>query len=155
LIFLEENPFMVRTVLVATAGLLLATSASWAQNPTGSLRGTVQDSTGARIPSAAVSIDSTSSLHRAGVADSRGEFRVDDLPVGDYKIVVSANGFADAASEVTVQLGSVREVVATLKPSVLTQTVTVQGQASSITTQPLDPSSVVHQTIITSQDLAT
>jgi len=51
-----------------------------AQNPKGSLRGTVQDSTGARIPSAKVvarSVDS--SIQREASTEDRGEFRMDDL----------------------------------------------------------------------------
>ena len=43
----------------------------------------------------------------------------------------------------------------TLKPAVVRQTVTVQGESSSITTQSLDISSAVHQTVISSQDLET
>jgi hypothetical protein len=42
-----------------------------------------------------------------------------------------------------------------LKPQTVQETVSVQGQASSITTQPIDASSAVHQTAISTQDLQT
>jgi hypothetical protein len=127
-----------------------------AQNTRGTLRGTVQDSSGARIPAAKIAVESLdSALRREAVSDARGEFRLDDLPVSGYHVVVSANGFAAAISDVEVVLGSVREMNVTLKPAVVRQSVTVQGQASSITTQSIDTASAVHQAIVTSQDLET
>jgi hypothetical protein len=127
-----------------------------AQNTRGTLRGTVQDSSGARIAAATIAVESLdSALRREASSDARGEFRLDDLPVGGYHVVVSANGFAGAISNVEVVLGSVREMNVTLKPAVVRQSVTVQGQASSITTQSIDTASAVHQAIVTSQDLET
>src|SRR5262249_10894301 len=126
-----------------------------AQNPRGALRGTVQDASGARIPSAKIVVDAASSLRREATSDDRGEFRIDDLPVGSCHILVSSNGFADASSDVAVDLTFVREARVTLKPSAVSQTVTVQVQASSIATQPIDAASAVHQAIVSAQDLAT
>jgi len=142
-------------LLCGIAAFCLGVSSTPAQNPRGALRGTVQDASGARIPSAKIVVDTASSLRREATSDDRGEFRIDDLPVGSCHILVSSNGFADASSEVAVDLASVREVSVTLKPSAISQTVTVQAQASSITTQPLDAASAVHQAIVSAQDLAT
>jgi Carboxypeptidase regulatory-like domain/TonB dependent receptor len=134
--------------------LVFGVCVAQAQNTRGTLRGTVQDSSGARIPAAKIAVESLdSALRREAVSDARGEFRLDDLPVGGYHVVVSANGFAGANSDVEVVLGSVREMNVTLKPAVVRQSVTVQGQASSITTQSIDTASAVHQAIVTSQDL--
>ena len=126
-----------------------------AQNPRGALRGRVEDASGARIPSARVVVDAASVLRREATSDERGEFRLDDLPAGAYHVAVSATGFGDATAEVEVALGSVREISVTLKPSVLNQAVRVKGDASSITTQPMDTASVVHQAVVTAQDLET
>jgi hypothetical protein len=127
-----------------------------AQNTRGTIRGTVQDPSGARIPSAKIVVDAADfAFHRQGASNNSGEFRIDDLPIATYHIVVSANGFADAISDVQVLLSSVREMTVTLKPAVVRQTVTVQGESSSITTQSLDVSSAAHQTVISSQDLET
>ena len=126
------------------------------QNPRGSLRGVVQDATGGRIPGAQITIHAVdSSADRQAVADDRGEFRLDDLLPGVYALSVGADGFAPTSSGVRIAVGAVREVTVTLQPSILKQSVTVEGQASSITTQPLDTASSVHQAIITSQDLDT
>ena len=48
-----------------------------------------------------------------------------------------------------------REVTVTLKPAAPAETVSVQGQNSSITTQPIDLVSVVHQGVVSNQDLQT
>jgi hypothetical protein len=127
-----------------------------AQNPRGSLRGTVQDVTGARIASAKIVVQSRdSSLRREASSEDRGEFRVDDLLPGAYSITVSATGFAAAQADVAIAVSSVREVTVTLKPAAPGETISVQSQNSSITTQPVDLVSVVHQGVISSQDLQT
>src|ERR1700751_3256169 len=127
-----------------------------AQSPRGSLRGKVQDASGARIPSAKVTLQSSdSAMRREGQTEDRGEFRIDDLPAGTYHITVSASGFADARADVSIAVSSVREITVTLKPSASAQSVTVQSQNSSITTQPIDLASVVHQGVIGVQDLQT
>jgi hypothetical protein len=138
-------------VTVAFAPFTLA-----AQNSRGTLRGVVQDSNGGRVPAAKIIVQaSESSFHREIASDSRGEFRIDDLLPGIYRVRVHANGFAEAKAEVTVQISSVQELDVTLKPQTVQQSVSVQTQISSITTQPLDTASAVHQTVITAQDLQT
>ena len=127
-----------------------------AQNPRGSLRGTVQDSTGARVASATIALEAVdSSLRREANSEDRGEFRLDDLLPGNYRIQVTAKGFAAAQADVVIAVATVREVTVTLKPAAPGETVKVEAQPSSITTQPIDLVSVVHQGIITRQDLQT
>jgi Carboxypeptidase regulatory-like domain/TonB dependent receptor len=127
-----------------------------AQNPRGSLRGEVQDATGARIPSARIVVQSVDSpVERTATSEDRGEFRLDDLLPGAYRITVSATGFLPAEAHVSVAVSSVREVTVTLQPAASAESVSVQGQNSSITTQPIDLVSVVHQGVITSHDLQT
>jgi hypothetical protein len=72
---------------------------------------------------------------------------------GSYKVTVTAQGFADAATEVRVAVSSVTEIAVRLKPAPVEQRVKVEGQASSIATQPVDTASAVHQGVITAQDL--
>jgi len=131
-------------------------SLAQAQNPRGSLRGAVEDSTGARIPSARIVVRlAESSLQREANCEDRGEFRVDDLQPGTYHVTVSASGFATAEADVPVSVSSVREVTVTLKAAGPGTSVNVQGTSSSITTQPIDLVSVVHQGVVSSRDLET
>jgi hypothetical protein len=136
--------------------LFLLPSASPAQNPRGALRGTVEDTSGSRIPSAKIVVQAAeSTFQRAAASDDRGEFRIDDLVPGTYRVVARAQGFAEASSDVKVVISSVQEIAVTLKPESVEQTVHVEGQASSITSEPIDAASAVHQTAITRQDLDT
>jgi hypothetical protein len=135
------------------SSLLLLTPGQ-AQSPRGSLRGSVQDVTGARIANATIVAQSSdSSLRREANSEDRGEFRIDDLLPGRYRIEVSAAGFSDAVAEVPIAVSSVREITVTLKPAASAQSVTVKGQSSSITTEPIDVASAVHQGVIGRQDL--
>ena len=126
-----------------------------AQNPRGALRGIVQDFSGGRVPSAKILVRAAeSSFQREITSDSRGEFRIDDLPPGAYHVKVQANGFAEANSNVKITVSSVQEITVSLKPQPVQQSITLDVEGpGSITTQPIDTSSAVHQTIITSHDL--
>jgi hypothetical protein len=127
-----------------------------AQNSRGTLRGTVQDIRGGRISSAKIVVQTPeSALQREATSDDRGEFRIDDLAPGGYQIVVTADGFARASADIKVIISSVQEITVVLKPQTVQQTVSVQGQASSITTQSIDSASAVHQAVITAHDLDT
>ncbi len=127
-----------------------------AQSPRGSLRGTVLDATGARVAGAKIILQSAgSSLEREATSEDRGEFRMDDLLPGAYHISVTAPGFAPAQTGIVIAISSVQDVNVTLKAAVAGQTVNVTAGASSITTQPIDLVSVVHQGVVSSQDLET
>ncbi len=136
--------------------ILLATPALLAQNSRGSLRGTVQDSTGARVASAKIIAQlSGSSIQRQAVSEDRGEFRLDDLQPGSYHITITATGFAPAQTVVAITVTTVRDIAVTLKPATTSATVNVQGTSSSITTEVLDTSSAVRGGVVGSQDLET
>ena len=145
---------MFRRTAASLVPILALLASTFAQNSRGSLRGAIQDATGARIASAKVILESVnSSLRREAETEDRGEFRVDDLPSGDYRLTANAAGFATAEARVTIALNSVREVRVTLRAIASSEMVNVRGQNSSITTQAIDLASVVHQGVITSQDL--
>ncbi len=127
-----------------------------AQNPRGSLRGTVQDATGARVASAKIVLQATdSSLRREATSEDRGEFRLDDLLPGAYRMMVSATGFASAQADLTIAVSLVRDVTVTLKPSAGAESISVVGASSSITTETLDVSSAVRGGVVGSHDLET
>ncbi|MGB7585382.1 MAG: carboxypeptidase regulatory-like domain-containing protein, partial [Terriglobales bacterium] len=127
-----------------------------AQIATGSMRGVVQDSSGARLAHAKIVVRASgSAFERHATTDDHGEFRLFDLLPGDYQLTVSVPGFAEAHAKVELIVSSVRDYTITLRPIGAKETVQVTSQASSITTQPIDLVSAVHQTVVTSQDLET
>jgi hypothetical protein len=149
----------MKTKSIQSAFALLAillTASLHAQNPRGALRGTVQDVTGARIPAARIVAHlSASSTVREATSEDRGEFRIDDLPAGNYRIRVSATGFATAQADVVIAVATVRDITVTMTPTPVQETVNVRAETSSITTQPIDLASAVHQGVVTHQDLET
>ena len=142
--------------LAVLLGLLLAAGAALGQSIGGSLRGTVQDSSSARIVSAIIAVrapgDATA---RSVLSDGRGYFRIGDLAPGYYRVTVTAKGFTVAAADVSIEVSSIQDITVTLSPSAVQQTVGVEAQSSSIATQAIDLASQEHQSVITSHDLET
>jgi hypothetical protein len=145
-----------QTTFALTLFAILLTTTLHAQNSRGSLRGTVQDASGARIASAKVEAQlSGSSMQREAVSEDRGEFRLDDLLPGNYRITISAAGFAPALATVSIAVATVRDVTVTMKPAATSTSINVQGSSSSITTEITDTSSAVRGGVVGSQDLET
>jgi len=120
----------------------------------GALRGTVLDASGGRIVSAQVAVtDAAKSLRREIRCDERGEFRIEDLLPGSYNLSVNAKGFAEVRAVVTVAVSSVQTVTVLMHPQSVSEKVLVKGTAESITTEPLDTASAVHQAVVYRQDL--
>jgi hypothetical protein len=125
-----------------------------AQSPNGSLRGEVEDATAARVVGARVVVQAAgSSISRAATTNGRGEFRIDGLLPGPYRVVVTASRFAEATANVDVAVSVVRDISVTLKPEAARETVNVRGGASSITTETVDTASAVHGGVVGSKDL--
>src|SRR5579864_1486052 len=137
-------------------GAMLLPVAGYGQNPTGTLRGDVQDPKGARVPAATVVVQAVgSSLKREIKSDDHGEFRLSELLPGTYHVTVDAPGFSQAQADVTVIVSSVRDITVTMHPAAVEETINVEAQPSSITTQPIDLAGAVHQATVSTQDLQT
>ena len=94
--------FIVRIKEIALCLLLLFgfANALPAQEITGNISGTVTDTSGAAVPDAKVDLLSASTgAERSTTTTSAGIFFFTSLPVGDYTIIVSKDGFKK--SEVT------------------------------------------------------
>ena len=142
--------------VILFAGILMCAALASAQNFRGSIAGTVEDRSAARVPFAKITVHSAeSSYERDATADQNGTFRVGDLLPGAYLVTVSAAGFSKASSDLTVEVSSVRQIQVTLEPAGVEVRVHVRGQASSITTQPMDITNTVNQGVVTAQDLRT
>jgi len=94
-----------------------------------------------------------SSIVREATADAHGEFRIEGLLPGSYRVTVTAKGFAQATADVDVAVSVVRDITVTLKPATGRETVNVKGISSSITSETIDTSSAVHGGVVGSHDL--
>ena len=148
-----------RHLLLSRASLfllcgLVSLAQAVAQNPRGTLWGTVEDSSGARVAAAIITVTNPEfSLARQTQSDDRGEFRIEELPPGEYRVTVNAPGFSEATSEIVVAVSSVREINVTLRPRDIAEKVIVNTNSQSITTEPLETASAVHQAVAYRQDL--
>lgn len=127
-----------------------------AQAPNGSLRGEVQDASGRRVAGAKISVTAKEfGSQREVLSDEAGQFRVNDLVPGAYRVLSSAPGFAQASTEVNVVISVVRDLSVVLKPETVRESVNVESHGSSITTEPIDTASTVQQGAVSSRDLET
>ena len=74
--------------------VVLAGANAFAQQITGSIRGTVSDPSGAVVDAAAVTANQTETgLTRTATTDHTGAYVLLELPVGHYHLQVEAKGF--------------------------------------------------------------
>ena len=113
--------------------LVLAMAAGYGQTFRGAINGTVTDPSGAVVPSAmvkATNLGTGTSYSMATTTD--GQFAFQDLPLGTYKVSVSAKGFRDVAvDKVAVTAGSVYTLP--LKLAVGQEATTVEVSAAALT----------------------
>jgi len=151
------RPILLPRAVILTIFLLLFASTPRllrAQDPNGALRGRVEDVSGARVGGARVVAQAAgSSVSRTATTNGQGEFRIDGLLPGSYRVIVTASGFAEATADVDVAVSVVRDINITLKPEGRHETVDVRGIPSSITAETIDTSSAVHGGVVSSQDL--
>ena len=134
--------------------LALLPPALHAQNPTGSLLVTVQDSSGARVAGASVALTQEKfGTSRAGKADAQGETRFESLQPGNYTVTVNAIGFAETTAAVVVAVSSQPVAVVTLHPQSVRESVEVRDRGPSLASQPIETTSSTIKTVITSSDL--
>ncbi len=116
-------------LVLSFAALLFASNAS-AQ--TASLRGQVQDPSGAVVPGAAISLNGSGQTFQAR-AGADGQYMFRALSAGSYSITASARGFAPLTlPDIVLAPGQVRSVNLSLAIAVEQQEVTVEGHNQTV-----------------------
>lgn len=100
-----------------------------AQVANGIIEGLVTDASGAVIPGVNVEVrNKETGFTRSLVTNEAGRYTASLLPVGLYEVTVELSGFATMkVTEVLIQVGQRRVVDLTMKPSTLTETITVSA----------------------------
>ena len=113
-----------------------------------SLSGVVADSSGARIPAAAITVRSMDTgLERSLTSDAEGRFRVPSLPVGSYQLQVAHGGFATIVrTGIQLAVGQEAQLEIVLHPSASRQQVVVRADASPVSLSTADISGLVGST---------
>jgi hypothetical protein len=107
--------------------LLISTQHASAQVDEGSITGTVNDTTGAVVPNASVTLLNTDvGLTLKGTTDSKGVYTFSPVRIGNYSISVTAPGFAKTTQEnVTVNVSQNLTVDVQLKLGSASETIDV------------------------------
>src|SRR5690242_6147195 len=108
----------------------------FAQLPTGTILGTVKDSSGAVVPGAGVTLTNTdTSLTRTGSSAEDGSYRFPALPVGHYRLDVMKEGFsALSRTGITLEVGQEARIDLILEVGSPAQVVTVAEEAPLVQT---------------------
>jgi hypothetical protein len=127
--------------LYLSVALLLACivlfSAAQAQSTFGSIRGTVQDASGAVIPGSLVTVHSLDeNLDRQVTTNDSGEFVVENLKAGRYRLTVHHDGLSDAVvNSATLEARQDLRIPITLKIAAAATVVEVSDLAEQVNTE--------------------
>lgn len=103
--------------------------AAWAQQTLGSINGTVTDKSNAIIIGAQVTAKNLGTgLTVTATTQNDGSFNIVDLPIGNYSVTISKQGFkTETHTQILVQGNRATTVNATLQTGEVTTTVEVRG----------------------------
>jgi hypothetical protein len=123
----------VRVVLFCVLGLA-GSAAAEAQRTTGTIIGTVVDSSGAVLPGATVTLEGPAVFGKpATVTSAAGTFRFPDLAPGPYAITFALPGFTTLQQkDVIVSVGSTVEINVALRVSQVQETISVAGDTPTV-----------------------
>ena len=123
--------------IALAALLLLPLIDASAQSTFGSVRGTIQDATGAVIPATQVTLHSNDqNTDRTITADATGTFVFENVKAGKYSVRAHHEGYADTVvSSVNVEARQDLRIEPTLGVAANTTVVEVSGSADQINTE--------------------
>ncbi|MFP5230862.1 MAG: carboxypeptidase regulatory-like domain-containing protein [Acidobacteriota bacterium] len=127
----------VTTAVIGALLVLLWTACpARAQQITGTIVGTVKDSSGAVVAGATVkAANAATGFSRTATANGYGEYRLDYLPIGKYSLQVKANGFKTfLQSNVTVNVDQTQSLDVSLSVGEQTQVVNVTSAPPTVNT---------------------
>jgi len=127
----------IRSAIAASLLLIAAAPVAHAQSTFGSVRGTVQDSTGAAIPGTQLVLHSTDENRDITVsAGPAGEFVFENVKAGKYTLRAHRDGFADTVvSGISVDARQDLRIPTTLNVAAEATTVEVSSSADQINSE--------------------
>jgi hypothetical protein len=132
-------------ILLAMFGVQLS-----AQTVTGTINGSVLDSSGSSVPNAQLTVlNQDTGVTRNVVSTNEGEYTVPQLPAGRYEVDAAKAGFSTAQlKDIVVTVGSNVRVDVRLQVGEMTEKVTVSEAIPNIETTSADVSQLMDEAII-------
>ncbi|HME08750.1 MAG TPA: TonB-dependent receptor [Bryobacteraceae bacterium] len=123
-------------VVVLFAAAMLFQVSGFAQATDSTIVGVVTDSTGSGIPGAAITaLNKQTGVKYTTVTNNSGEYRLNDVPLGNYDVSATSSGFATATvTGAELQLNRTATVNLTLAVGTVSTSVEVTGAAAAIDT---------------------
>jgi len=130
------------------AALLLVVSAATA-NEFGAIRGVVHDPEHRPVQNSTVILKAKSSdWTKTVTTDATGQFQLNAVPLGDYSVTVTTEGFAQSSQSVTVASGSAPVVHFQLRLATASEKVSVTATPEVVGTDSATPITLVSRTDI-------
>ena len=130
----------------------LCVSAVWAQSQanTGSIEGVVSDPSGRLVAGAPVTVVNTdTNFTRKLTTDGEGRFRAVQIPLGGYKVTVTAPSFGTLIrSGMDLAVGQVISLQLTLSVASVEQTVNVTGESPVVEVSKVEQSTMIDKNSI-------
>jgi hypothetical protein len=116
-------------ILLSLIAFVTLSLPAHAQQSLGAINGTVKDSSGATMAQVTVTIRNTgTNLKASGTTRNDGSFSFVDLPLGNYEVTISRDGFkTEVYSQIFVQGNRTTTVNASMQPGEVSSTITVSG----------------------------
>jgi hypothetical protein len=135
--------YLATSVLFACSILLPGLAKAQA---TGSITGTVSDPVGSIVAGATVTITNVNTNEsRVVMANNDGRFTANLLPIGNYKIQVTATSFQNAIRNgILLENQATPEINFTLQPGSVNSTISVEANSVAVETTDSSLSQVVH-----------
>ena len=134
------RPFRYSWLSVCLLALLLAACAgsTQAQEVTGTILGTVTDSSGAVVPNAKVTVTNTDrqAMERALKTSRTGQFAAPQLPIGKYAVTIEAPGFKKVTETgIVLNVNDQHTLNETLPVGNISETISVEANPLQVDTQ--------------------
>ena len=143
--------FRLGDLAIALLVAMFTASAANAQVQTGSITGTITDSSGALLPGVTVTLTGEKLIGGAAtqVSDATGSYRFDRLPPGAYVVKFELQGFKTVTrDDIRVSAAFVATVNARLEIGSVQESITVTGESPTV-----DTKSNLQQTVMTQEVL--
>src|SRR5258708_10111394 len=145
-----EHRRLVFLIVLLLSTLVVTVTSVAAHDDQAAISGTVTDSTGAAVAGAKVVLQSTATgLHRDTVTNADGIYQFPALPIGDYRVTVSKDGFSPVEIQnVKLEINQPRTVDINLAVGAVTNTIQVTATDETLNRTSAEVGGLVDRTQI-------